>query len=80
MRKFKNWFWFFVIFRNSTDHQKLLDEANERHRMIIDKLNEERAMLEVCNVRMSRIHVHVACHVKHQFTVVNVVKISIHCN
>lgn len=32
--------------RNSTDHQKLLDEANERHRMIVDKLNEERAMLE----------------------------------
>lgn len=32
--------------RNSTDHQKILDEANEKHRMVVDKLHEERAMLE----------------------------------
>lgn len=38
----------YFIFRNSTDHQKILDEANGKHKMVIDKLNEERAMLEVC--------------------------------
>jgi len=32
--------------RDSTDHQKILDEANEKHRMVVDKLHEERAMLE----------------------------------
>lgn len=32
--------------RNSTDNQKVLDEANEKHRMVVDKLHEERAMLE----------------------------------
>ncbi|XP_029203980.2 LOW QUALITY PROTEIN: protein phosphatase 1 regulatory subunit 21-like [Acropora millepora] len=32
--------------RNSTDYQKVLDEANEKHRMVVEKLNEERAMLE----------------------------------
>lgn len=32
--------------RNSTDHQKILDEANEKHRMVVDKLHQERAMLE----------------------------------
>ena len=36
------------LFRNSTDHQKVLDEANDKHRMVVDKLHEERAMLEVC--------------------------------
>ena len=39
---------FVVIFRNSTDHQKILDEANGKHKMVLDKLNEERALLEVC--------------------------------
>lgn len=32
--------------RNSTDHQKILDEANGKHKMVVDKLNEERALLE----------------------------------
>lgn len=32
--------------RNSTDHQKILDEANGKHKMVLDKLNEERALLE----------------------------------
>ncbi|KAJ7354820.1 hypothetical protein OS493_029826 [Desmophyllum pertusum] len=32
--------------RNSTDHQKILDDASGKHKMVIDKLNEERAMLE----------------------------------
>lgn len=36
------------MFRNSTDHQKILDDASGKHKMVIDKLNEERAMLEVC--------------------------------
>lgn len=35
------------VYRNSTDYQKVLDEANEKHRMVVEKLNEERAMLEV---------------------------------
>ena len=39
---------FVIIFRNSTDHQKILDEANGKHKMVLDKLNEERALLEVC--------------------------------
>lgn len=34
------------IERNSTDHQKILDEANAKHKMVVDKLNEERALLE----------------------------------
>ena len=42
-----DWNWSFV-FRNSTDHQKILDEANAKHKMVVDKLNEERALLEVC--------------------------------
>ena len=37
-----------IFFRNSTDHQKILDEANGKHKMVLDKLNEERALLEVC--------------------------------
>lgn len=32
--------------RNSTDHQKILDEATGKHKMVVDKLNEERALLE----------------------------------
>ena len=36
------------FFRNSTDYQKILDEVNGKHEMVLDKLNEERAMLEVC--------------------------------
>lgn len=47
-----NRFWtmsfFYFISRDSTDNQKVLDEANEKHRMVVDKLHEERAMLEVC--------------------------------
>jgi len=39
---------FVIFFRNSTDHQKILDEANGKHKMVLDKLNEERALLEVC--------------------------------
>ena len=39
---------FVVVVRNSTDHQKILDEANGKHKMVLDKLNEERALLEVC--------------------------------
>ena len=37
----------YILCRNSTDHQKILDEANEKHRMVVDKLHQERAMLEV---------------------------------
>ena len=40
---------FVFLFRNSTDHQKILDEANGKHKMVLDKLNEERALLEVCS-------------------------------
>ena len=39
---------FVIVVRNSTDHQKILDEANGKHKMVLDKLNEERALLEVC--------------------------------
>lgn len=37
----------FILFRNSANHQRIVDENNEKHKITVQKLQEEKAMLEV---------------------------------
>lgn len=44
-----------LICRNSASHQRIIDENNEKQKITVQKLQEEKAMLEVKNKRSFRI-------------------------